>query len=48
VAAALRSLLADPGLRASMGEAARQRVVESYDYEGLSLRLAAALREVEG
>jgi phosphatidylinositol alpha-1,6-mannosyltransferase len=48
VAAALRALLADPGLRASMGEAARLRVVESYDYDGLSLRLAAALRQVEG
>jgi glycosyltransferase involved in cell wall biosynthesis len=47
VAAALRALLADPGLRASMGEAARLRVVDYYDYDGLSLRLAAALREVE-
>ena len=43
VAAALRRLLADPGLRGRMGEAARRRVVDSYDYDGLSLRLAAAL-----
>jgi phosphatidylinositol alpha-1,6-mannosyltransferase len=48
LAAALRTLLSDPELGSSMGEAARLRVVESYDYDGLSLRLAAALREVEG
>jgi phosphatidylinositol alpha-1,6-mannosyltransferase len=48
VAAALRKLLSDPELARSMGEAARRRVVESYDYDGLSLRLAAALRQVEG
>ena len=48
VARALRRLLADPGLRRSMGDAARRRVVDCYDYEGLSLRLAAALHEVEG
>ncbi len=47
VAAALRRVLSDPDLRSSMGEAARRRVVESYDYDGLSLRLAAALNEVE-
>jgi phosphatidyl-myo-inositol dimannoside synthase len=48
VAAALRRLLSDPGIRASMGEAARRRVVESYDYASLSLRLVAALGEMEG
>ena len=31
-----------------MGEAARRRAVESYDYDDLSLRLAEALWEVEG
>ncbi len=48
VAAALRKLLSDPELATSMGQSARRRVVESYDYDGLSLRLAAALRQVEG
>jgi phosphatidyl-myo-inositol dimannoside synthase len=48
VAVALRRLLSGPDLRRRMGEAARRRAVESYDYEGLSRRLAAALREVEG
>ncbi|MGO9340959.1 MAG: glycosyltransferase family 4 protein [Acidimicrobiales bacterium] len=48
VAIALRRLLSEPELRASMGEAARRRAVESYDYDGLSLRLAGALRQMEG
>lgn len=48
VAAALRRLLSEPGLRSSMGEAARRRVVESYDYGNLSFRLAAALEEMKG
>jgi phosphatidylinositol alpha-1,6-mannosyltransferase len=48
VAGALRVLLSHPDLRRSMGEAGRRRVVDSYDYGGLSLRLAAALREVGG
>lgn len=48
VAAALRRLLSDPELRRSMGEAARRRVVESYDYDNLSLRLAEAIAEMEG
>ena len=43
VASALRRLLSEPELRRSMGEAGRRRVVESYDYDDLSLRLAAAL-----
>jgi phosphatidyl-myo-inositol dimannoside synthase len=48
VAAALRPLLSQPDLRRSMGEAARRRAVESFDYQTLSLRLAAALGEMEG
>jgi phosphatidylinositol alpha-1,6-mannosyltransferase len=48
VASALRRLLSEPELRRSMGEAGRGRVVESYDYGNLSLRLAAALGEMEG
>jgi phosphatidyl-myo-inositol dimannoside synthase len=48
VAVALRTLLSDPDARHRMGEAARRRVVDFYDYDDLSLRLAAALREVEG
>jgi phosphatidylinositol alpha-1,6-mannosyltransferase len=48
VAAALRRLLSEPELRMRMGEAARRRVVESYDYANLSLRLAAALGKMEG
>jgi phosphatidylinositol alpha-1,6-mannosyltransferase len=48
VAAALRKLLSRPALRNSMGEGARRRVVEYYDYGKLSFRLAAALEEMEG
>ena len=48
VAAALRRLLADEGLRRRMGEAARRRAVEEYDYGALAAKLAAALSEVQG
>jgi phosphatidylinositol alpha-1,6-mannosyltransferase len=48
VASALRRILSDPDLNRSMGEASRRRVVESYDYENLSLRLGATLGEMEG
>ncbi len=48
VAIAIRTLLSEPGLRVRMGEASRRRAVESFDYDGLSLRLSAALREMEG
>jgi len=48
VAAALRRLLSDRGLRTSMGHAARLRAVESYEYGDLSLRLGEAIRQVEG
>jgi phosphatidyl-myo-inositol dimannoside synthase len=48
VAGALRRLLSDPDLCRSMGEAARRRVVESYEYDNLSLRLAGAIGEMEG
>jgi phosphatidylinositol alpha-1,6-mannosyltransferase len=44
VAIALRRLLSEPDVRARMGEASRRRAVESFDYDGLSLRLSAALR----
>jgi phosphatidyl-myo-inositol dimannoside synthase len=48
LAVALRSLLSDPQARERMGTAARRRVVDLYDYEGLSRRLAGALREMGG
>jgi phosphatidylinositol alpha-1,6-mannosyltransferase len=48
VAAALRRLLGDRSLRASMGEAGRQRAERSFGYEMLARRLAAALADVEG
>ena len=48
LAGALRRLLVDPGLRARMGERARQRAEESFGYDGLAHRLAAALADVEG
>jgi phosphatidylinositol alpha-1,6-mannosyltransferase len=48
VAGALRVLLSQPELRRSMGDAGRRRVVASYDYDGLALRLAGALREMGG
>ena len=48
VALALRRLLLDPALRRRMGEAARQRVLASFDYDELAPRLARALAEVAG
>jgi phosphatidyl-myo-inositol dimannoside synthase len=48
VALALRTLLADPVLRLRMGEAARHRTTESFDYDVLAPRLAAALSDVPG
>lgn len=48
VAEALAKLLADGGLRRRMGEAARMRAVEEYDYGVLAGKLAAALSEVQG
>jgi glycosyltransferase involved in cell wall biosynthesis len=48
LAAALRRLISDPDLRISMGAAARDRAVKSYDYSDLSLRLGEALRQVGG
>ena len=46
VAAALRSLLADPNRRRRMGRAARSRVTESFDNDVLASRLAEALAGV--
>lgn len=48
LAAALRRLISDSHLRISMGAAARDRAVKSYDYGDLSLRLGEALRQVGG
>jgi phosphatidylinositol alpha-1,6-mannosyltransferase len=48
LARALRTLLDDPVLRRGMGEAARRRAQESYDYDVLAPRLAAALAGVPG
>jgi len=48
VAAALRRLLSDPGLRARMGADARRRAEECFGYDALARRLAAALSDVEG
>lgn len=48
VASALRRLLSDPDQRLSMGLAARDRAVKSYDYDDLSLRLGEILRQVGG
>jgi phosphatidylinositol alpha-1,6-mannosyltransferase len=48
VAAAMRRLLSDPALRARMGDAARARAEESFGYDALARRLAAALSDVEG
>lgn len=45
VAAALRRLLADDGLRRQMGEAARRRAAASFDYDHLAPRLARSLAE---
>lgn len=48
LAQALRTLLADEGLRRRMGEAARSRVMRSFDYDLLAPRLAGALSGVPG
>lgn len=48
LAAALGRLLGDAGLRAAYGAAARARVEESFDYDRLAPRLAAALAAVGG
>lgn len=47
VADALRRLLDDDAGRARMGEAARQRAVDDFDYDGLAARLDATLRQLE-
>ena len=47
-ARAIDDLLADPGLRATMGEASRLRAEASFDYDKLAPRLAAALADVGG
>lgn len=43
VAAAIETLLADPGRRRQMGQAARIRAQQEFDYDRLALRLAHAL-----
>ncbi len=43
VAVALAALLDDPGRRAAMGRAARQRAVDDFDYDFLAGRLADAM-----
>ena len=43
VAAAIAPLLDDPSLRRRMGEAARARAVDAFDYERLAAQLADAL-----
>jgi phosphatidylinositol alpha-1,6-mannosyltransferase len=48
VAEALRTLLADPKLRARMGKEGRNRARASFDYDVLASRLAATLAEVAG
>ena len=48
VAAALRTLLAEPKLRTRMGTAARARARESFDYDVLASRLARTLEKVAG
>ncbi len=48
LARALRRLLADPELRTRMGRAARARAEESFGYDLLARRLAAALAGVPG
>jgi phosphatidyl-myo-inositol dimannoside synthase len=48
VAAALRRLIDDPGLRVRMGNSARARAEACFDYDVLAPRLAQALAEVEG
>jgi phosphatidyl-myo-inositol dimannoside synthase len=48
VARALATLLADPVRRAAMGEAARTRAVESFDYDRLATQLALGLEAALG
>ncbi len=48
LATALRALLSDPGRRRRMGEAGRRRAEESFGYDLLARRLAAALAAVPG
>jgi len=47
-ARAIGDLLADPDLRATMGEASRKRAEASFDYDKLAPRLAASLADVGG
>ena len=48
LAAAMRRLLSDPGLRSRMGAASRARAEQSFGYDALAHRLAVALSDVEG
>jgi phosphatidylinositol alpha-1,6-mannosyltransferase len=48
VTRAVARLLVDPGLRATMGAASRERVEASFDYDRLAPRLAASLADMEG
>ena len=43
VATAIEGLLDDPALRASMGEASRERAVEEFSYDVLADRLGRSL-----
>jgi len=45
IAAYLKLLLSDPGLRQRMGEAGRRRAVEHFDYRHVARRLVAILAE---
>ena len=47
VATALGRLLSDDNLRRRMGEQARRRAVDEFDYDLLAARLDAALRDLE-
>lgn len=48
MAAAMHALLSDPERRRRMGEAARHRAEQFFDYDRLAPRLAAALGDVPG
>ncbi|HUI04822.1 MAG TPA: glycosyltransferase family 4 protein [Acidimicrobiales bacterium] len=48
VAAALRRLLTDDGLRRRMGRTARRRAEQGFAWDALAHRLAGALADVEG
>jgi len=48
LAAALRRLLADEGLRRRLGEASRRRALESFNHGLLARRLSAAIKEAGG